>query len=578
MRISYFVSFEKRAQQIFSIRMEIEEIADQQIQISLPNWTPGSYKIRDYSGKIRSIVFTGFDGEPVKAWKVDKSSWKMTKNDSPGVKVSYEVYANELTPRTNHLDSTHALINPSGLLFYVEGYKEQTSELTLIVPENWKISTGLEKISDNKFRSTNYDIMADSPIEVGTHAVFQFKVDGKEHEVAIFGTLPVDSRKFVGDIEKIVTAASTLMKGIPPKKYCFIIDLTDSKAGGGLEHMNSTVIVLDRLMFLDPVKYIHALAVVAHEYFHLWNVKRVRPIELGPFNYKIENYTHMLWFAEGITDYYAMKLLLRAGLIEKQDLLKELAKFIGSYSERPGRKKQSLYEASYDTWIKFYQPTPDAINSTQSYYLGGMVTGLGLDIKVCDLSNGQKSLDDLMRLLFEKYRKDGKGYTDKELLSGLKEVFGQDMSGFFDSYIKGNEEIPLGELLGDIGLDLKIKEPEDGFSGLILKKDNTGYKVASIVEGSSAWNADLTADDEIVAVNGIKFCDKFVNSESRWQEGVTDSLAKHFPERVKLAYFRRSELMTTEFTPKVYGKTMEILQKEGIEESKLKKLEKLLNG
>ena len=577
MKITYFISLEKRAQQIISVRLVIEEITDPQVQITLPNWTPGSYKIRDYSGKIRTISFRTSTGAILKAAKLDKSSWKVARDETGTVEVIYEIYASELTPRASHADATHALLNPSGLLFYVEGYKEQTSEIELSIPDGWRITTGLEKIDGNRFRATNYDILADTPFEIGTQQVFTFRVDGREHEISIYGNPQMDLGTFVADVEKIANAASSMMKGIPCKRYCFIFDFSDTR-GGGLEHLNSTVIIMDRLMPLSQKSYRAMLSTVAHEYFHMWNVKRIRPVELGPFNYKVENYTNMLWFAEGITDYYANKLLLRAGIVDRSGFFEYMARHINTYFDRPGRKRQSLYESSFDSWIKQYQPTADTLNSSVSYYLGGMMLGFALDLKIVTTTLGQKSLDDLIRLLFEKYRKDGKGYTEKDLLGGLKEITGQDLTAFIDSYVKGTEEIPFESLMVGAGLELTVKQLEEGWSGIILKREGATTKVVSVVEGSSAWDADLIAEDEILAVNGIRISEKMISSEDRWFEGKLDRFARLFPQSASITFFRRSELMTTTYVPKNFGRDVSIKESKDQEAQVRKMLEKLLAG
>ena len=540
MKITYFVSLERRNQQIFSVNMVVEDISERLITLVMPAWTPGSYRIRDFSGRVRRLIASDASGGHLKVQKTDKSSWRVYNGDSRSAVINYEVFSGEITARTSFVDHRHALINGASLFLYVDGYIEQTSEIAISVPEGWIVTTVLERISENRFRSINYDILVDSPLLIGDQKVISFKVDGKDHDIAVSGKMVTEPKNLAADVEKICNAAAAMMGGVPAKKYCFILEINGS--GGGLEHMNSTVIMVDRFSFADPERYRKILSTFAHEYFHMWNVKRIRPIELGTFNYRSENYTGMLWLAEGFTNYYSRKFLVRSGIMSRDDYIHDLSDLVGRFLNSPGRHMQSAYDSSFDTWIKEYQPTPDSVNSTISYYVLGEIIALAMDVSIVKATAGQKSLDDLMRLLFERYRKDGRGYTEKDILAGLKEISGRDFTEFFDTHVHGTSEIDLQGFLSVIGLRISGAPDSEGFTGLLVAKENGTFVVSGKIEGTPAWESPLVAGDELVAVDGIRFSSSFLGKRPVNGSVFHDSIGKIFSGPVEIAFFHQNLL------------------------------------
>jgi len=323
---------------------------------------PGSYLVREFSKNVNVVKAFDEKGTELKVGKTSKNAWKITKGKAKNVRVKYEVYAFELSVRTSFLDLSHGFVSGSGVFCYVDGFKDKAGLLTVYPYEKFEtISTSLPKNSDGvagdgstTFKYENYDVLLDSPLEIGNQEVFYFNVDGTNHEVAIYGLGNYDMTQMKGDMEKIVRAANDVFGGTNPNKnYTFIIHNVIN-GQGGLEHANSCVLSVNRWTY--AAEYMDFLNLVAHEYFHLWNVKRIRPIELGPFNYDEENYTSLLWVMEGFTSYYSDILMVRAGFYSKDDFLKGFQSTINYVEGGVGTRIQPVSQSSYDAWIKAYRP------------------------------------------------------------------------------------------------------------------------------------------------------------------------------------------------------------------------------
>ncbi|EQB70966.1 MAG: hypothetical protein AMDU1_APLC00043G0032 [Thermoplasmatales archaeon A-plasma] len=455
MKLQYLLEMDKPQTHFYGVTMSIDDFSEDNMLLIMPAWAPGSYEIYDFARFVRNLrAYSGSDQLDVQ--KKDKSTWKVNTKDIHSIKITYEVYANELSVHTSHVDSTHAFLNGTSVFLYVEGYKDQSLELVIKPFGNWKVSTGLEKLSDNRYRAVTYDILADCPLEIGEHRSLFFTVDGKEHEIVLYGRGNEDEEKLSSDVRKIVEQYAKIFGHLPYKRYVFIYHLvSEEDQSGGLEHLNSTTIDIDRFTFSPFDKYKHFLSVTSHEFFHLWNVKRIRPIELGPFNYKEENYTTMLWIAEGFTNFYGYHVLMRAGLVDQKEYFRYLAENMRYHDFLPGSRNTSASESSFDAWIKLYRPTPNNINSYISYYLKGELLGFVLDSMIIDATHGAKSLDDMYRSLMEKYNKDGKGYTEKDIITTLKDVTGRDFSEFFAKYVREPGKLEFQDYLKPFGYSLR---------------------------------------------------------------------------------------------------------------------------
>jgi predicted metalloprotease with PDZ domain len=363
----------------------------------------------------------------------------------------------------------------------------------------------------------------------------------------IWGQGNEDEQRLIEDTRKIVEAARDLWGSLPYEHYTFFLMLAGKQAGGGLEHRNSTSLLLPRFIFKPDKSYERYLSLVSHEFFHVWNVKRLRAAGLGPFDYTSETYTTLLWAMEGITEYYTDLLLLRAGLLTPQRYLERLADDIVTLETTPGRQLQSLECASFDSWIKQYRPDENSINTSVSYYLKGALVAALLDLEIRRRTGGEHSLDDVMRYLYRAYPLDGPGVVDRHgYVQAIKDVTGQDLAEFFDRYIAGTDQLPFDEIFGAAGLKLRWDwknkqngEPKPAL-GVRLKSSGGQLSVAAVLSGGPAYAAGFNAGDEIVALDGYRITD---------EAGIRDRLAdRRAGETVTLTVFRREELRTLEVT------------------------------
>lgn len=556
MKLHYFLDIKKPNSHYFDVRIELSDLHQDEIMFTMPAWVPGSYSIEDFARYVRNFTVESPKGA-LKFTKVDKSTWKVFTQSASLVTLTYSVFADNLSVHTSQLNSTHAYINGTSVFMYVETFKELPIEVDISPPQGWRISTGLKSIGANKFLAENYDNLVDCPIEIGTHKSLYFSVLGKEHEIVLCGHGNEDENKLIEDVKKIVEEFSKLFHGLPYERYVFIYHLVDSEttSEGGLEHVNSTSINIDRFKFGTFEKYRAFLSVTSHEFFHLWNVKRIRPAELGPFNYKQENYTTMLWFAEGFTDFMGNLYILRAKLTEEKDYYKHISEKIRIYDLLPGSLACSASQSSFNSWIKLYKPSPNNVNDYISYYLLGELIAVAMNVKILEATGGKKSLDDLFQYLMDKFMKDGRGYTEKDLIKGLHEVSEVNFSPFFMRHVDGEEKIDFDEILKALGLKLRksyIKTNGHEISvkpylGILLKSTNLKV-VDSVLQDSPAYSAGLSAGDEVVAINGFKFDDKFLKNLQESNSKIkTDNLLDFRPEeRIRITFFRNGLLNTVE--------------------------------
>ena len=523
----------------------------------MPVWTPGSYLVREFARHVQDFTVIDAAGQPLRWEKINKNSWRVMTNGSPDWRATYGVYANELSVRTNELNSVHAFWNNAALLMYLEGFLNTPSTLHIVAPQPWKIATGLPAAPGLKdtFRAENFDILYDSPVEVSNFKTLAFEVKGVPHRIVIDGEGNYDPERMRDDVQKIVTAEVELMGGeIPYHDYTFILHLR-STGGGGLEHLNSTALGYPRFGFRSERSrgsnsaapgaqsvptYRGFLGLVAHEFFHLWNVKRIRPDALGPFDYTKENYTKLLWVAEGITDYYAGVALRRAGLISEKDFLEDTARAIQDLQNTPGRLVMTAEEASFDTWIKFYRQDENSINSQISYYDKGAILGLLLDLEIRKRSHGAKSLDDVMRYLYEEFYKKGRNYTPQDFQKVAELMAGSSLDEFFARDVHGREELDYNAALDAAGLRLDTmgatnitRANEKPYLGADLAQEGERLMVKRVHAGAPAYEQGLNAGDQIVAWNNMRANKEFFDAR----------LAEQRPgDLVTLTIFRSDDL------------------------------------
>lgn len=573
MKLQYVLNLEKSQTHFVNITLNISDFYEDNLIATMPAWAPGSYEIYDFARFVRNLKARSGKKE-LEVSKKDKSSWKINTKDLNSISISYEYYADELNVHTSHVDSTHAYLNGVNLFLYIEGYKDQSMELKIEKHKDWKVSTGLDKLGDDTYRAINYDILADSPIEIGTHRSLFFEVDGKEHEIVLYGHGNEDEGKLKTDIKKIVEEYLKIFGKLPYKRYVFIYHLFkgDGDVMGGLEHLNSTTIDVDNFVFSPEKNYRKFLFVTSHEFFHLWNVKRIRPVELGPFNYKEENYTTMLWMAEGFTNFYGYLILYRAGLVDRKEYLKYLAEQMRTHDIMPGSRMESASDSSFDTWTKLYKPTPNNINSYISYYLKGELLGFMLNARIIEETGGLKCLDNLYKLLMDKYNKDAKGYVEKEILSSINDMTGGHFEDFFEKYVRTPGKIDFAEEVKRLGLTLTPKYnkvddrevKEKAYLGMLITTNGGKFVVHSVLEGSPAFKAGVNPKDELVAVDGSKFTERYLKNyrnEDDSRRFKVDSFTDYKEgDKVRIDFFRRGKLMNLDLTfvkapPEVYELT-----------------------
>lgn len=539
--IIYTVSMSKPYTHLLEVEMRLKSSGlPAQTEIKMPVWTPGSYLIREYARHVQDFDVQNASGNGLSWRKINKNTWQIDTNGANELVVNYKVYANELTVRTNELNSDHAFFNNAALLMFPKDNLQAASTVKVVPFGNWKVATGLPKVEGqtNTFRAENFDILYDSPFEVGDFIEVPFTVDGKPHRYIIEGIGNYDTKKLTEDTAKIVEQSKAIFGDLPYKDYTFILNL---RGGGGLEHLNSTALQWQKLGFKPESRYKAFLNLVAHEFIHLWNVKRIRPDALGPFDYENENYTRNLWVAEGATAYYEAILLRRAGLLTDKEVLETKVNLIKSLQNRPGRFETSLEDASFNAWIKYYRQDENSINNQISYYDKGELVNFLLDVEIRTASNGAKSLDDVMRYLYNEFSKKDKNYTPADYQKISEMMAGKSLEEFFDKYVRGTAEIDYDAILKGIGLKLVVKgnDKKQAYLGANLAENDGKLTVTSLPADTPAYQQGLNTSDQIVAIDGNR-------------AGLT-SLQTYLSQlkpgdKIKLAIFRFDTLRELEIT------------------------------
>jgi predicted metalloprotease with PDZ domain len=460
------------------------------------------------------------------------------------VTVSYRVYSHEMTVRSNWVEADFAMLNgaPTYLTLVESGARPHDVRLEL--PAAWKTSvTGMPDApggAPHHYRAPDYDTLVDSPIVAGNPAIHRFSVDGKPHLLVDVGEGGVfDGVRAARDLERIVQTDQQLWGSLPYDKYVVFNLLVST--GGGLEHKNSVMLMASRWATGTRERYLGWLSLASHEYFHLWNVKRLRPIELGPFDYEHENYPRSLWISEGLTDYYADLQLARAGLYTPGEYLRELSNAIRTLQTTPARLQQTAEMASFDAWIKQYRPDDNTVNSTISYYTKGAVLGFVLDARIRAATNDAKSLDDVMRLAFARYS-GAKGFTPEDFRKTASEVAGTDLGPWFTRALESTDELDYGPALEWFGLQfltLPVAQEKPAWLGAKTKIEERRLLVENVPRDTPAYAAGVNPGDEILAIDDFRVL----------PEDLDARLAAYRPgRRVVLLVSRRDELKRLDVT------------------------------
>ncbi|MEA5458525.1 PDZ domain-containing protein [Arcicella sp. LKC2W] len=508
-KIEYFLSMEQPQTHYFDVVIKLSNFdakTKQQgfLDLKMAVWTPGSYLVREYAKNVESVRVTSGSSN-LKSDKINKNTWRVrllaTSNEAT---VKYKVYANELSVRTSFIDDSHGYLNPASVFMYVNDWRQVPSTINIQPYKSWNtISTGLKSLGNNTFEAENLDILIDSPIEIGTQKSLSFDLKGIPHKIAMYGEVKFDETKVANDFKKVCESALSVVGEHPCQDYTFLIH-NIGLGGGGLEHLNSTTCQTSRMTYSNDRMYQNFMSLIAHEYFHLWNVKRIRPNALGPFDYENENYTHLLWFSEGCTSFYQNYILRRANMMTPEEYLSAYSNEINTIENQPGNKVQSVTESSWDAWIKYYRPNENSKNSTISYYDKGAVLGGVLNLAILQATKGSKNLDEVMRTLYQEYyKKQGRGFSDDEFQRTVEKVAGVSMSDFFQKYISGTETIPYNTYLATVGMKLVDKNAENT-TPYLGAESRGGLKITSVLRDSPAYNDGLNVGDEILQIDGVK--------------------------------------------------------------------------
>jgi predicted metalloprotease with PDZ domain len=515
------------------------------VDLMMAVWTPGSYMVREYSRHVEAVSAAGPDGRTMPVEKTDKNRWRVATAGARSATVKYRVYAREMTVRTNWVEADFAMINGAPTFMTLADGSARPHEVVIEPARGWRVSmTALPEMAGgaHRYRAEDYDTLVDSPIIVGNPAVYEFTVDAKRHYLVNVGEAGMfDGARAAKDLETIVRAHLRMWGSLPYDRYVFMNVLTSVPGqipGGGLEHRNSTVLMAGRWATRTRLSYLSWLELASHEFFHAWNGKRLRPVELGPFNYEDEVFTRGLWMVEGVTDYYAELLVHRAGLSSETEYLDALANKIEELQTTPGRGVQPVDLASFDAWIKFYRPDENSPNASVSYYTKGAVLAFLLDAKIRRATAGAKSLDDVMRAAFQKYSGQ-RGYTLDELRSVAEQVSGIDLRGFWSSGVQGTAELDYSEALTTLGLRFKSLADRQGraWLGATTRNDSGRLLVTQIRRESPAHVGGLNVDDEILAIDDFRVRADQLNAR----------LDQYTPgDTVALLVARRDQLMRLE--------------------------------
>lgn len=503
--IHYDLSMSEPHTHLFEVEMRLEGSGAKEI-VALPVWTPGSYLVREYAKNVQDISARSANGNQLKIQKIDKNHWEVKGKRGQDIIISYKVYSFEHSVRTSYLNSEHALVVPASVLMYWQKNQQRKHHLHINMPDSWStITTALEPFNqpDNvDFIAKNYDELVDSPLELGNQHVIEFEVLGKPHTMALYGASNYQDSVLISDFTKIMEAEAAIFGGLPYDHYTYIIHVEEGR--GGLEHANSSVNFIQRWSFNDEKRYKSFLALIAHEFFHTWNVKRIYPKGIATFDYDNENYLDELWMAEGFTSYYDELILQRIGHTKKAAYLEVLKDEINTLEARPGKLHQSVAESSYDAWIKFYRRNEHSPNSTISYYNKGHLLGLLLDIKIIAATQGKSNLDDVMLKLYKQFALKKKGYTSDDVRRVCESVSGLKLTTFFQDYVFGVEPLPYAEVFALAGLDMDSTSEKSSYHGAVLKNQAGRIMITSVVESSPAWNAGLNVKDELLAIDGFR--------------------------------------------------------------------------
>lgn len=544
MTTHYRVSFPEASAHLIDVTLTITDPAAAGQKLQLPNWIPGSYMIRDFSKNIVSLSATS-NGRSVALTKLDKSSWQ-AEAQLDQLSIAYRVYAWDLSVRSAHVDQTHAFFNGTSVFLSVEGQEQSSHSVTIERPSNdvdaaFELSTTLTPVDIDAagfgaYAAADYDELIDHPVEIGTFKRLEFLACGVKHEVVLTGDCFFDEQRVIDDLTRICEYQINFFGApAPVDHYVFMVMVVDA-GYGGLEHRASTALMIMRenLPILGESKisdkYLDFLGLCSHEYFHTWNVKRIKPAQFVPFDLSAESYTQLLWFFEGMTSYYDDLVLARLGLIDTETYLGVLSKTLTRVQRGHGRQTQTVTDSSFDAWNKFYKQDENAPNSIVSYYAKGALIALCLDGLLRNKSNHDVTLDTLMRVMWNRWLNTAAGLEEDEPQRLAAALIDEDLSGFFNDALYSTNELPVADTLKKLGVSLdwcerlssvdlggirksavaqeganngSVKPASKPWLGANMADAEGGVRITHVMRGGPASQAGLSAGDLIVAINDL---------------------------------------------------------------------------
>lgn len=531
----------------FDVSLRIDDPDPEGQRLRLPNWIPGSYMIRDFARNLLELRASCAAG-PLAIEQIDKSNWRVAACADVLI-IDYKVYAKDLSVRSAHLDHTHGYYNGSSVFLEAMGRSEQACEVLIDKPprpayDSWQLATSLprkqaEPYGFGLYQALDYDDLIDHPVEMGNFTRIPFEACGVPHDIILTGRFACDQARLAADLKAICEHHIRFFGEPAPMDYYQFQVMLVGEGYGGLEHRASTSLVAARDSLPQPGQdqidddYRDFLGLCSHEYFHTWNVKRIKPEAYRPYDLQQEVYTDLLWAFEGITSYYDDLVLRRCGLIDADSYLELLAQTMTRVERGRGRSRQSAAESSFNTWTKFYKQDENAANAIVSYYAKGCLIAACIDLKMRELTAGQKSLDDVMRQLWRDFIESGKGVEPDSIQRLVDEMTGADLGDYLEQLIYGTGELPLPGLLEGTGVEVILragsnqqdkggKEPNGELPGVnfgaTLKAGEGGIAIQRLSEGGAAQSAGLSAGDLIIAIDGLRLdLGKFENKLKRAQ-------------------------------------------------------------
>jgi len=559
MSLHYAIRAAQPGAHLFHVTVTVDDPAPDGQRFMLPAWIPGSYMIREFARNIVRLTALAGDRK-LRAHKLDKHTWQVAPTDAP-LTLAYEVYAWDLSVRAAHLDETHGFFNGPSVFLLPLGRERDACVVDILPPDgaryaDWTVATGLRPARGTRrgrfgtYLADDYDELIDCPVQMGRLAMARFDVLGTPHEIAITGTVPkLDLKRLAADIERLCEVQVRLFepktRRAPFAHYSFMT-LALGEVYGGLEHRNSTALICKREglpsagMKDSTEAYRSFLGLASHEYFHSWNVKRIRPAAFVPYQLGEENYTRLLWLFEGFTSYYDDLLLVRAGLITPAQYLDTLAATMTLVTQRSSRLKQSLSDSSFDAWIKYYRQDENAPNSVVSYYQKGALVALALDLTLRAASRGRRSLDDFMRLLWQRWKDEGTGYTgvaEDAVAALIEEATGVDVVRVLREWTEGTSDPDFAQLFAPLGIACErrvaVDSPHFALLGVKTAAAAGECRIANVFDTTPAQRAGLSGGDVLVAFDGLRVT----------PSGIDKLLARYMPgDTLRVTVFRRDEL------------------------------------